>query len=282
VKIATPVKYSQGADGNRLKTSSVEDNTRQRSSLFSGNTPRKRPSKNAAVTIRTNPDGPSYAEVIRQAREGVNLKELGITNPRMRRAANGGILIEIPDSEGTMKTDALASRLCEVIGQNAVVARPGVMADVRVSGFDESVTKDELIAVLTEIGGSSDIRVSPFRPIRNGLTWIRCPLVSAIKLVRKSKLNIGWFVACVEMMRSRPVQCYKCWNFGHVHNQCSSDIDRTNHCFKCGNPNHTSYSCLSDAYCVICADLGHDTTHRIGSTACASTARAANSKSSLQ
>jgi len=40
------------------------------------------------VTIRTNPDGPSYAEVIRQAREGVNLKELGINNLRMRRAAN--------------------------------------------------------------------------------------------------------------------------------------------------------------------------------------------------
>jgi len=80
------------------------------------------------------------------------------------------------------------------------------MADIRVSGFDESVTKDELIAVLTEVDGcsSSDIRVSPFRPMRNGLglAWIRCPLVSAIKLVKKNRLNIGWSVARIEMMRN--------------------------------------------------------------------------------
>jgi len=218
--------------------------------------------------------------VIKQAREGINLKDLGITNPRMRRAANGGILIEIPGSDETTKADALASRLREVIGHNAVVAHPIVMADIRVSGFDESVTKDELVAALSEMGGCSSCDISPFRPMCNGLglTWIRCPLVSAIKLVKKSRLNIGWSVARIEMMRSRPVQCYKCWHFGHVRNQCNSDMDRTNYCFKCGNPNHSSYTCLSDAYCVICADLGHDVAHRIGSSACASMARAANSK----
>jgi len=84
---------------------------------FSSGT-RKRPPKNAAVTIKTNPDGPSYAEVIRQAREAVNLKDLGIVNPRMRRA---GILIEVPGLEGSVKADALASRLRDVIGQSAVV-----------------------------------------------------------------------------------------------------------------------------------------------------------------
>jgi len=173
----------------------------------------------------------------------------------MRRASNGGILIEISDSEDPMKADALASRLREVIGQNAVIARPIVKADIRVSGFDESVIEDELIAAVTDAGDclASEIRVSPFRPMRDGLNlaWIKCPLVAAIKLAKMGRLNIGWSVARVEMMQSRPVQCYKCWHFGHVRNKCESAMDRTNHCFKCGNPNHTSYNCLSDPYCVI-------------------------------
>jgi len=113
VKIPTPAKHSRKAGGGKSKISSGEENARQRSSLYSGSTPRRRPPKNAAVTIRTNPDGPFYAEIIKQARERVNFKELGITNPRMRRAANGGILIEILGSEETAKADALASRLRE-------------------------------------------------------------------------------------------------------------------------------------------------------------------------
>jgi len=153
VRLNAPVRENSNATSSKAGPSSKGNNTGSRSSFFSGGAPRKRPPKNAAVTIRTNPDGPSYAEVIRQAREGINLKELGINNLRMRRAANGGILIEISGSEGILKADALASRLREVIGENAVVARPVVMADIRVSGFDESVIKDELIAVVTDIGG---------------------------------------------------------------------------------------------------------------------------------
>jgi len=66
----------------------------------------------------------------------------------MRRAANGGILIEILSAEGSVKADALASRLRDVIGESAVVARPVVRADVRVSGIDKSVSKDELVVAI--------------------------------------------------------------------------------------------------------------------------------------
>jgi len=98
------------------------------------------------------------------------------------------------------------------------------------------------------------------------------PLVAAIK-IKKGKLGIGWSVARVEMMWSRPVQCYKCWHFGHIRNKCESAMDRTNHCFKCGNPEHTSYNCMSESYCVVCADLSHETAYRIGSSVCAGMAR---------
>jgi len=245
---------------------------------------RRRAPRAAAVSIKANAENVTYADIIKHARENVNLKDLGIVNPRMRRAANGGIIIEIAGPEGALKADSLASRLREVIGSNASVSRPVVKADVKISGFDDSVIKDELITIITEIGSclASDVRIGQFRPMRTGLNmvWVQCPLSAAIKLSRKAKINVGWSVARVEMMRSRPVQCFKCWHFGHVRNTCNSPMDRTGYCFKCGNPNHTSYSCLSDAYCVICSDFGYETAHRLGSSACSALTRRTGAKAS--
>jgi len=172
---------------------------------------RRRAPRNAAVAIKANPDGMTYAEIIKQAREKVDLKDLGIVNPRMRRAANGGVLIEIAGPEGASKADALAARLREAIGGSAAVSRPMVKADLRITGFDESVIKDEVITVVTEHGGclASDIRVGPFRPMNNGLvmTWVQCPLSAALRVSRKGRVNLGWSVARVELMKAKPVQC---------------------------------------------------------------------------
>jgi len=243
---------------------------------------RRRAPRAAAVSIKSNAEGITYAEIIKRARENVNLKDLGITNPRMRRAANGGVIIEIAGPEGALKADSLASRLREVVGSSASVTRPVVKADVKISGFDDSVIKDELITIITEIGSclASDVRIGQFRQLKNGLNmvWAQCPLSAAIKLSRKARINVGWSVARIEMMKARPVQCFKCWHFGHVRNNCNSPMDRTGYCFKCGNPDHNSYNCLSDAYCVICADLGHETAHRLGSSACLALSRRMGAK----
>jgi len=108
----------------------------------------RRPSKNTAVAFKSHPDGTSYANIIKRAKEGVDLKQLGIVNSRMRRA-NGGVLIEIPGSEEAIKVNSLSSCLREVIGQNALMSRPVVKMDVRFSGFDKS----KIITAITDIGG---------------------------------------------------------------------------------------------------------------------------------
>jgi len=209
----------------------------------SGGTRRRAP-RNAAVSIKINAEGPSYADIIKLTREKVNLKDIGITNPRMRRAANGGIIIEIAGPEGANKADTLASRLRDAIGGSATVSRPVVKADLKISGFDEPVIKDEIITVITEFGClANDVRVGSFRAMRSGLnmTWVQCPLFAALKISKKGKINLGWSVARVELMKARPIQCFKCWKFGHVRNNCDSPIDRTGHCFQCSGTNHNSY-----------------------------------------
>jgi len=82
---------------------------------------RRRVPRAAAVSIKANTDGLSYVDIIKLARENVNFKDLGITNPRMRRAANDGVIIEISDPEGAIKVDTLAFRLRKVIGESAAV-----------------------------------------------------------------------------------------------------------------------------------------------------------------
>jgi len=158
-----------------------------------------------------------------------------------------------------------------------VISRLVVKADLRISGFDESVIKDEIITAVTEFGDclASDVKVGSFRPMRNGLmlTSVQYPLSAALKVSRKGKVNLGWSVARADLMKTRPGQCFKCWHFGHIRNNCESPSDRTGHCFKCGDKNHTSYSCITNPYCMICADLGFETAHRLGSSTCSAMVR---------
>jgi len=139
------------------------------------------------------------------------------------------------------------------------------------------VIKDEVITVLTELGEclASDVRVGPFRQMRGGLnmTWVQCPLSAAFKISKKGKINLGWSVARVELMKAKPIKCFKCWHFGHVRNNCESSTDRTGHCFRCGDSNHNSDTCTADPKCVICADLGYEFSHRLGSTVCSAMIR---------
>ena len=49
----------------------------------------------AMVLIRCKEGGPTYAEVMGEARSGISLDELSITNSKVRRAQTGGLLLEI-------------------------------------------------------------------------------------------------------------------------------------------------------------------------------------------
>lgn len=65
--------------------------------------PRRRAPRSAAVTITGNSDNFSYASALKNAREKVPLRELGIENVRFRVAANGGRVLEIPGEGGARR-----------------------------------------------------------------------------------------------------------------------------------------------------------------------------------
>jgi len=79
-----------------------------------------------------------------------------------------------------------------------------------------------------------DIKVGSIRPMSLFSVWAHCPLGAANKITSLKKIRIGWTLARVDLLESRPVQCFKCWRFGHLRNWCTSKTDFSKLCFRCG------------------------------------------------
>jgi len=107
------------------------------------------------------------------------------------------------------------------------------------------------------------------RITRSGLSsvWVRCPQ-AALAIAKKTKIKIGWTIAKVELLKSRPLQCFKCWKLGHVKYVCKSDKDFSKWCYKCGQSRHVANGCKNKPTCPVCASLGREDGHRVGSIKC--------------
>lgn len=233
----------------------------------------KRRLPSTAVALRTLEDGGmSYADILKQAKSDISLADLGISNPRIRKAVNGGIIIEVPGADGVEKADKLANRLREIVGKVAHVARPTARGELLLIGLDKLIAQGEVIAAVVKAGGCPEesVRAGPIRPMRNelGLVWVQCPLIAVNKLIEEGRLLIGWTSVRVAPLKSRPLQCFRCWRLGHARVACKSATDRAGKCFRCGNEGHQAKNCQEAFSCAVCAAEGKDSAHRIGTGGC--------------
>lgn len=129
--------------GNRL---SRPDSVNGANVRGSGTSRRRRPPRSAAVAFKVTDENISYAEILKSAREKVSLKDqrLGIKASRIRKVANGGILIEIPSEDGSAKEDNLAGKLQEAVGGSVQITRPVAKGEILLIGLDESVSPEEI------------------------------------------------------------------------------------------------------------------------------------------
>lgn len=113
--------------------------------------------------------------------------------------------------------------------------------------------------------------MSPINNMRDGMgvAWVKCQLETAIRVAKKGTVTLGWTRVKIELLRKHPVQCYKCWHFGHVRPSCRSEIERKGACFRCGQTGHAAGSCNAGLpKCLICEEIGKDFRHRIGTPRC--------------
>lgn len=90
---------------------------------------RKKPPRTAAVAIRGVGPNISYAEALKNLRGKISLPELEIERSHIRKAASGGILIEISGEERNKKAEELKNRIAGVLGEAAKVTRPTVKGE---------------------------------------------------------------------------------------------------------------------------------------------------------
>lgn len=123
----------------------------------------------------------------------------------------------------------------------------------------------------TEGCGLDEIKIGEIKWGYNGLgmIWLRCSLVAANKISRDGRIRIGWTMARVELLEKRPLQCFRCWEFGHVQFSCRAKVNRKGRCYKCGELDHSANLCeKQEPKCILCEEKGHPANHRIGSRFC--------------
>ncbi|EFN66611.1 hypothetical protein EAG_05608, partial [Camponotus floridanus] len=165
--------------------------------------------RTAAVCIKENVKQDfSYAEALRKARTQIKMDDLHIDASRIQKGLNGATIIEIFDPDRGDKARQLATKLQEVLSEdNAIITTPIINGDLRITGLDESIDKEEIGWAIGEEGDceSKEVRVGEIKRYRRGMgvAWIRCPLKAAIQVAKKKKIKIGWTIVGVTLLQAR-------------------------------------------------------------------------------
>lgn len=272
-KAAQKVKENKKLTGNDKKVNATQPATDGGKNSLS-KTKKRRIPRTAAVVL-TCPKG-TYAETMADIRRKIPLTEVGInTGITTKIALTGALIIEVPGTENGPKADALASRMREVLnGKEGVkVDRPMKTAEIRVRRLEYSITEDEVRQAVAEKAGCKiyEVQAGTIKrtPQGQGSLWLKVPLTAINKLTKDGHIQIGWSQVKIEVLEKRPIRCFRCFEQGHVREQCQSPADRSQQCYRCGRNDHTAKDCAMPPKCPLCVDLGRPHAHVLGSKSCA-------------
>ncbi|XP_018400907.1 PREDICTED: uncharacterized protein LOC108778274 [Cyphomyrmex costatus] len=178
--------------------------------------------RSAAVALMVSGEGLSIAEAIIRARERKELDPLGINSIRPKRSVTGGLLLEIPGAASGIAADRLYEKMSEVFRDEdrVTVTRPRKMIELRILGFDESVSAAEVRTAVALEGPcpSDQVRMGSISFARRGLgfMWVRYLAEVGGAIAKVGHLKLGWTRAMVEVLKGAPLRCFKCLVQGHV------------------------------------------------------------------
>lgn len=215
-----------------------------------------------------------YSEILRRIKRDVPADQVRNTVEKIRRTMTGDMLITL-SRKSADKGQALQRTITGILQDDAKVVCKGPQETIEIRDIDEDTTKEEIQAALKEeVGKDHDIPLEGIK-IRKAFRGtqtaaVTLPMTIARKLVEGTgKIHVGW-VNCRIKETTRPIQCFKCWHFGHVGPQCKSQVDRSKLCIRCGQEGHRIADCKNSAKCAICAEQqgAKDVAHHAGTYRC--------------
>ncbi|CAH2105273.1 unnamed protein product [Euphydryas editha] len=217
--------------------------------------------------------GVTYCHLLKRAAETIDLAELGIVGGlKLRRAATGARLLELPKGQTPEAAGRLAEAMQTALGEMAMVVQPMKLASLRVSGLDDSISCEMVAAAAAQAGkcdvGSVKVGAIAVGPGGLGCTVVRCPIPVAKALAEAGRLLVGWSSASFQVLEQRPMRCYKCMGIGHTRPTCPAAVDRRGACFRCGVEGHIARNCTGALRCAVCADAGKPASHIMGGREC--------------
>lgn len=104
------------------------------------------------------------------AREKIDIGSLGIQEMRPCRAIIGALLFEIRGEGNGDKADALAGKLRKVMAlrDDVKVSRPTKTVKIHITGFNDSVTSQEVAEAVAGLGGCPP----PWILKQKGFSWL--------------------------------------------------------------------------------------------------------------
>jgi hypothetical protein len=112
-----------------------------------------------ALTVR-NSSGFTYRNAMSVVKREIKPIDLGIAEMRPRRAVTGAIIFEIAGHDASSKASRLAEKMAGALRDfPAKITVPRKMAELRVTGLDDSITP-EVALVIAAAGGATRPRRS--------------------------------------------------------------------------------------------------------------------------
>jgi len=118
---------------------------------------KKKIPRSAVVLIRNDERSEvEYSELLKKAREEINIENLGIIKMRTRRAFNGGIILEIFDENAFEKARLLAEKLQSVFEKhykNTEISCPIKKVNLAFTNIIELPSNEEVISIIARESG---------------------------------------------------------------------------------------------------------------------------------
>lgn len=180
------------------------------------------------------------------------------------------MVVDVPlADDGRKKASLLAEEMRKHVSEHIKIDCPTRKTEVRLTGIDNTITPEEITSRIMELTGQSpaDIRIGRVaKKGRSSSVVIAMHPDSAIRLSNIRRIDFGWSTATIKIMEERPIQCFRCLQFGHIRRECTAAEDMSDRCYTCGKKGHIAARCEATPACVI---FGPEVQpHRMGGKDC--------------